>query len=219
MKHIQNLKAFASAFSLFLCAFTATAADFKAPAAGTLFSVSSSSSGELTQEVVSAESDRFVLRTKNTTTGNSTDSVFLFGLLQLSKDNREGVFRADVEKLKAFFPLEVGKSVSLSSYGTTNGQRWFRDNFVQVVSEQSILIGDDVTKGFQIKYHLKSAAGDFFNFEGTCLYSVPLGLCVVLDGELKLRNRPEMNGPQKTQVTSVTLNGQTRPIKVDQPNL
>ena len=214
MKLIRQLKTFSLTCTLFFLGFAVTAAEFKAPAAGSKFTVLSSTSDELTQEVISTESDRFVLRSKNISTGTTSDSVFLYGLLQLTRENREGVFRADAEKLKSFFPLRIGNSLQLSSNGTTNGQRWFRENFAEVLSEQRIMIGDDVTQGFQIRFHLKSAAGDFFNFEGTCLFSVALGRCVVTDGELRLRNSPNLSGPQKSEVTSVTLQGQTLPIKV-----
>lgn len=138
----------------------------------------------------------------------------LFGIVQLSKESNEGVFRADALKLKDFFPLKVGNSVQLSSYGTTNGQRWFRDNFAEVVSEKSIIIGEEETQGFQINFRLKSAAGDFFNFEGSCMFSVALGRCVVTNGELRLRNRPDLSGPQSIVVSSVTINNQNLPVKV-----
>lgn len=190
----------------------AQATPYTPPVAGSTYTFNSSSSGEITVEILSSDQDTFATRTRRQQGGESEERR-LFGIYPMSKQFNEGILGRDRVKAAGFFPLEVGKKVIFDTFGQTNGPRWYRSHTWEAVRQYTLQIGQDSHQVFVIKTVAESPG--FFKFDGTCDYSTTYAACLKTEGTLFVSTRPELNGPLSSRMTKAVVRG----VAVNIPDL
>jgi hypothetical protein len=190
------------------------ASQFSPAPVGSIFFGQSTTSGSFEQRVIKTESDRTILITKNIEKKVSNESQLFLGIVILSRESDNGVSPVESRKASELFPLKVGSKSKFTSFGTTNRQPWSRDIVLIVHAEHALLINGKESLAYSIGMTAKSSVGDFYSFEGICIFSVFLGRCVDMSGEIKIKDRPEFSGPFKSSINKAIIENQEYVIKI-----
>ncbi|MEW6478025.1 MAG: hypothetical protein AB1455_01095 [Pseudomonadota bacterium] len=182
------------------------ATPYSPPVAGSSYTYSTTSSGEVTIDILSTEDGIFTTRSKRQR-GSESEERRLFGIYSMSKQFNEGILSRDLAKASEFFPLQIGKKVVFDTYGQTNGPRWYRSQTWETVRQYSLQIGQDNHQVYVIK--VLSESPGYFKLDGTCDYSVVFAACIKVEGDLFVRGRPELTGPQSSYMTKAVVRGMT----------